>query len=180
MRIRQAVMVPLATVLLGGIAFVGVAQASFHSPAAPANGTTYVAVVPCCQTIVLGTQGNPTRVLTSKVIPPGKYSVVAQVGIVMGPAPSGGQEGTVCSTGTDSGSDTATTPFGSTGNGATESGQGPNGTYGNNVMNGTVIVRSTASHLVITCNSTQGNRGTYASSAEIVATRIPKVVNISG
>jgi hypothetical protein len=177
---RLAVGAALMVGLLGGwVASFVTASSAAPSPMTAANGTTYVARVPCCQTIVLGPQSSPTRVLTSKVIRPGTYAIVSHVDVVMGQAHSGGQEGAVCGTGTTMKGDIGLTPFGTTGNGSATSGTGPDGTYGNAVMNGVIVVNHASDHLEITCNSTLGGRGTYVSSALVMATKIPSVVDRS-
>lgn len=156
-------------------------QASAAGPNAAKPGTVYQANVPCCQTIVLGASSSPTTVLTSSPIPPGTYAVVGDVGVVMGPAAAaGGQEGTVCVVGTTQSGDTIVGTGGNTGNGSTTSGTGANGTYGNNVQDVTVVIKSgnTNDDLRITCNSTSGTQGTYVDAATLVATKAKALVAI--
>jgi hypothetical protein len=148
---------------------------------AAALGTGYESEVSCCQTITLGPQSSPTTVLTSSgVIPVGTYMVVGDVGMVMGPSSNpGGQEGTVCALGTSNAGDTEIGSIGgTTGNGATDSGTGPNGVYGNAIMTGTVGIKSANDHLKITCNSSSGSQGTYAVDATVIAFKVPAVKQI--
>jgi hypothetical protein len=183
MHLRKYVLAALVACLLPAALALGAVtlQASASASPAPAaaNGTAYQANLPCCTTITLGSISSPTTVLTSTVIPEGKYTVVGDVGVVMGPAASaGGQEGSVCVVGTTKAGDTIVGSGGTTGNGATESGSGASGTYGNAVEDVTVVISHTSDKLRITCNSTSGTQGTYVDAATLVATKVPAIVAI--
>jgi len=119
------------------------------------------------QTIVLGPQSNPTHIVSTPPLPAGTYLVSYSVGFVYGPA-----DNAVCAAGLG-GNDGL---FGLGGNGATNSGSGAGGVYGNGVMFDTITVPSDNEQISVGCNSGQADKGSYVSDASITAVPVSAVV----
>jgi hypothetical protein len=133
-------------------------------------GTTYQHSVGSLN-IVLGPQSNPTEVTITKPLAPGLYLIQALVGIVMGPVTNGTQDGAVCAVNDKDG--VMPSLFGSTGNGSSVSGTGPNGIYGTASMAGTWNLKTANDPMRIFCNATDPGQGTYVDGLNIEATVIP-------
>lgn len=114
--------------------------------------------------IVLGPQSDPTYLGSTAPMQAGTYLVQYAVGVVMGPS-----DNVVCAAGNTPGSNDGI--FGTAGNGATNSGTGPDGIYGvaNAVDTITVAEGQTIS---LTCNVGHYGQGTYAGSWSLTATKI--------
>jgi hypothetical protein len=142
--------------------------------AALATGTTfttgsgtpivYHTVQPCCQTITLGPQSSPTFLGDTPPLGGGWYLVSYAVGVAMGPS-----DNVVCAAAVDGqGNDGV---FGTVGNGATESGTGPNGIYGQAATVDTI--HATAGQKIgLTCNVGHFGQGTYVGGWSLTATKI--------
>jgi hypothetical protein len=121
------------------------------------------------QSIVLGPQSKPTHIVDTPPLPAGTYLVSYSVGFVIGrldnavcaatPASSPGNDGV----------------FGVAGNGATESGTGAAGIYGNGVAFDTIRITHPNDRISIFCNSAN-EKGTYVGGATIVAIPVQKLV----
>jgi hypothetical protein len=101
----------------------------------------------------------------------GTYLVTYSVGFVMGPA-----DNAVCAAGLASAPASNDGVFGVGGNGATESGTGAGGIYGNGVATDTLTVSQANDRVSIYCNSQGGTKGTYVGGATIVAIPVGNVV----
>lgn len=146
------------------------------SATALANGSTqttgwgspvvYQALDPCCggAPIVLGPQSDPTSLGGIPTMQPGTYLVHYSVGVVMGP-----NDGVVCAASNTAGGNDGI--FGAAGNGATESGTGPNGVYGQASAVDTITV-SKGQTISLTCNVGHYGQGTYVSGWSLTATKI--------
>ncbi len=135
-------------------------------------GTVYQAHQPCCQEIPVGQwPASSAPVLTTKTIPPGTYNVVANVFLVMQPS-----DAENCWLTSANPSDVINGTGGSTGNGATESGIGPSGVYGNAVLTYTVVVTAHHDTLTVNCDSKAAPPITsYAAEVSLIATKIPAI-----
>jgi hypothetical protein len=120
------------------------------------------------QVLALGPQWNPTHVLDTPPLKGGRYVVNYQVGAVIGRL-----DNVVCAAWIkdDPSGNTNDGVFGTAGNGSVDSGTGPAGIYGSASAVDVISVH-TGQQLTITCNSANGDRGTYIGSASIVATKI--------
>jgi hypothetical protein len=148
------------------------ASATSNTSSWAPDGTVYEATLPCCQTIILPAWPAAGPILTTKVIPPGRYSVVGNAFIVIGP----GDAADNCWLTTSSSSDTISGGGAGVGNGATESGTGGGGVYANGLLTYTVVVRAANDHLILNCDSKHFGQGTYAAGAELIATKVPKII----
>jgi hypothetical protein len=161
----------IATV--GGAVVLGTTQVQAASSGPP----TYEVSLTNGPNITLGSPAKPSTILRSKTIPVGTYVVQAEVGVVMGPAKSaGGQEGVVCAISTTKPNDRVVSLFGGAGNGSSTSGTGAAGTYGSNVMIGTVKINSANDDLRVVCNSTTGTQKTYVGQAQLLATKTTNLI----
>jgi hypothetical protein len=112
----------------------------------------------------LGPQSNPTHLGDTPALAAGTYLVQYSVGLVMGP-----NDNVVCAaSSTLNGNDGV---FGTAGNGATESGTGPNGIYGQAAALDTIRV-SKGQTIGLTCNVGHFGQGTYAGDWTLTATKI--------
>jgi hypothetical protein len=123
------------------------------------------------QTIVLGPKSNPTRIVDTPPLPAGTYLVSYTVGFVFGPA-----DNAVCAASLKSLPASNDGVFALAGNGATESGRGPNGVYGNGVALDTITVGKTGDEISVYCNSGQADKGTYVGEGVIIATPVGTLV----
>lgn len=173
---RLAVAAAVGLGLLGMMG--GVAAATSSSPGSPAIiavGTTYQANLNCCQTVVLQAWPAPSApILTTKAIPAGSYSVAGNAFLVIGP----GDGAENCWLSTSISTDTISGEGSATGNGATESGTGGGGVYANAVVNYTLVVTGANDHLTLNCVTKHPGVGTYAASATLIATKIPRIVHV--
>jgi hypothetical protein len=122
------------------------------------------------RSIVLGPQSNPTHIVDTPPLPVGTYLVSYSVGFVLGRLDNG-----VCAAApasTPHGNDGV---FGVGGNGATESGTGAAGIYGNGVAFDTITITQPNDRISIYCNSAN-ERGTYVGGATIVAIPVRKLI----
>jgi hypothetical protein len=122
------------------------------------------------QSIVLGPQSNSTHIVDTPPLPVGTYLVSYSVGVVLGPL-----DNAVCAAApasTPHGNDGV---FGVAGNGATESGTGAGGIYGNGVAFDTITITTPNDRISIYCNSAN-EKGTYVGGATIVAIPVQNLV----
>lgn len=139
--------------------------AGARGPTGPAGGagfTVYQGDVKN-QSIVLGPQSSPTHIVDTPQLPIGTYFVSYSVGFVLGRL-----DNAVCAAApasTPHGNDGV---FGVGGNGATESGTGAAGIYGNGVAFDTIRITQPHDRISIYCNSANEN-GTYVGGATIIA-----------
>ncbi len=167
MRTKRHVWLGLVCALVTGVAGGG-AYAHAATGAKP-KPVVYESKVTCCQTTVLGGSNNATLIAVSPSLPAGTYLVHATVGVVMGP-----NDNVICATAPTSvgGNDGI---FGTAGNGATESGQGPNGVYGvaTIVDTWTITQRDT---VYLYCWVGHFGMGTYASQAVLVLEKVGTLI----
>lgn len=126
----------------------------------------YQAEHACCSgpPIVLGPQSKPTTLGGIPRMAAGTYLVQYTVGVVMGP-----NDAVVCAAGNVShGNDGI---FGTAGNGATDSGTGPAGVYGEADAVDTITVTK-GQAISVTCNVGNYGQGTYVSGWSLTATEI--------
>ncbi len=124
----------------------------------------YQAVDPGGIPIVLGPQSSPTYLGGIPAMQPGTYLVQYSVGMTMGP-----NDNVVCAAANIPGANDGI--FGTVGNGATNSGTGPDGIYGQASAVDTITI--TKGHTVsLTCNVGHYGQGTYAGSWSLTATKI--------
>jgi hypothetical protein len=153
-----------------GVIVTGLANQSRAGSAAPRAPVVYETKVACCQTIVLGSAQNATLIATTPPLPAGTYLVHAVTNAVIGPS-----DGHVtCATAPTmvGGNDGI---FGYSGNGATDSGSGPNGVYGSNVILDTWTITSEDT-IYLYCWVGNFGQGTYVSQAVITAERLARLV----
>jgi hypothetical protein len=176
-RRRLAVAAAAGLGLLGMMSGVAAAASSTtNTPSvAAAVGTVYQANLPCCDNVVLQAWPAPSApILTTRAIPQGSYSVTGNAFLVIGPSDVADN----CWLTTSNPSDTISGEGAATGNGASESGTGGAGVYANAVVNETVVVRAANDHLTLNCITKHFGQGTYAASATIIATKVPKIVGV--
>jgi hypothetical protein len=172
----RATMITGASILAAAMFFVGIASASSKgSPLAIPNGTVYQANLVCCQQIILPAwPAEHAPILTTKVIPPGTYSVTGNAFIVIGPSDVADN----CFLTTSNSSDIVSGVGGATGNGASESGTGGGGVYANAVSSYTVVITAAKDHITLNCETKHFGQGTYAASATLIAIKVPGVVGV--
>ena len=121
--------------------------------------------------LVLGPQSDPTHIVDTPPLRAGGYLVSYSVGFVLGPA-----DDAVCAAGLKSEPGSNDGVFGVGGNGATDSGIGAGGVYGNGVALDAITVTRSGDQISVSCNSGQGDKGTYVGSATIVAVPVQNIV----
>jgi hypothetical protein len=172
------------TICLGGVAAciipISFAVTSLSAPVgsnalAPPVGAVYQAHAPCCQTIPVGKwPASSAPVLTTKSIPKGTYSVVANVFLVMQPS-----DAENCWLTSSNSADIITGTGGSAGNGANNSGTGGGGVYANAILTYTVVVTAHPDTLTVNCDSKATPPITsYAAEVSLIATKIAGVVPV--
>jgi hypothetical protein len=114
--------------------------------------------------IILGPQSDPTYLGATAAMQPGTYLVQYSVGVTMGPSGN-----VVCAASTTPGGNDGI--FGTVGNGATNSGTGPDGIYGEASAVDTITVTAGQS-ISLTCNVGNYGQGTYTGSWSLTATKI--------
>jgi hypothetical protein len=120
------------------------------------------------QSVVLGPQAKPTHIVNSPALPAGQYVVQYSVGAVIGH-----NDNVVCAASNVPGANDGV--FGTAGNGSTESGEGAGGIYGSASAVDTIVIAKSGEQVSITCNSGQGNKGTYVAYASLVLTKVGAV-----
>jgi hypothetical protein len=123
------------------------------------------------QSLVLGARSDPTHIVDTPPLPAGTYLVSYSVGFVLGPA-----DNAVCAAGLKSEPGSNDGVFGVGGNGASESGNGAGGVYGNGVALDAITVTTNGDQISVFCNSGQSDKGTYVGGATIIATPVGNVV----
>ena len=159
-----------ATIGAAAAALVAATAVGTHVSASAAGPQLYQRLLNGA-TIVLGSQSQPTTVLTTGVLPIGQYHVETVVGAVIGQAVN-----VVCGLGSTGSNDTTIGNFGVAGNGSSTSGTGPNGIYGSAVMNHTVKINQSGDRLVVVCNAGAAGTGTYVSGVSLTAQPLGSVI----
>jgi hypothetical protein len=161
MRTKRYLFVGLLCALVTGAAGGG---AFAHAGTKP-KPIVYETKVTCCQTITLGGSDAATLIAVSPSVPPGTYFVHATVGVVMGP-----NDNVICATApTQVGGNDGI--FGTAGNGATESGYGPDGVYGIATIMDTWTITQTDT-IYLYCWVGHFGQGTYASQAVLALEKV--------
>jgi len=172
--IRRTFARPTATALVflfgvTALTFSLIRQSGAAEAAPPKPPVVFETKVTCCQTIVLSSGG--TLIATSPALPVGTYLVHATVGVVIGP-----NDGHVtCATAPTSvgGNDGI---FGYAGNGATESGSGPDGVYGSATIVDTWTITQPGDTIYLYCWVGNFGQGTYASEAVLAVERLGTLI----
>lgn len=126
--------------------------------------------------ILLGPQSSPTELAVTPPLPAGTYLVHATVGVVVGP-----NDNVVCATSpVSTPAGTNDSVFGSAGNGATESGTGPNGVYGIATILDTWQITTSGDQIRVVCTVGHYGAGTYAGGAVIVAEPLSSLMETIG
>lgn len=160
---------PIAIALAALIAIAASASALATSTTVTTGSGSpivYHTLHPCCSgpPIVLGPQSSPTALGGTPALAAGRYLVQYSVGVVMGP-----NDGVVCAASSTPGGNDGI--FGTAGNGARDSGTGPNGIYGQASTVDTINVTK-GQTISLTCNAGHYGQGTYVSGWSLTATKI--------
>lgn len=157
----------LGVVGLSGVIAIVVAASALATGTTVTTGSGKPIVYQTAHTgtsTTLGPQSNPTHLGDTSTLAAGTYLVQYSVGVVMGP-----NDNVVCAASpTLNGNDGV---FGTAGNGATESGTGPNGIYGQAAALDTIKVTK-GQTIGLTCNVGHYGQGTYAGAWTLTATEI--------
>jgi hypothetical protein len=168
---RKLLVAVIAGALTAGIASVAAASSNTVQTGS-GNPVVYHTVQPCCRRVVLGPQSHPTYLAATPPLRAGWYLVNYTVGVVIGR-----NDNVVCAAWikNDPTGNTNDGVFSGAGNGATESGTGPGGVYGNASTVDTIHVKK-GQRISVTCNAGHYGQGTYASGVTLTATKIGTLI----
>jgi hypothetical protein len=153
----------ISVLLMIAASATALADSSTHTTGS-GSPVVYQAVDTDGTPIVLGPQSSPTYLGGIPAMQPGTYLVQYSVGVTMGP-----DDNVVCAAANTQGGNDGI--FGTVGNGATNSGTGPDGIYGQASTVDTIKVTK-GQTISLTCNVGHYGQGTYAGSWSLTATKI--------